>query len=101
MSKQSFKSASQLDVDSLLKSAKGETLGYTQVFEQIRSLIPSAEVIITTTLPRGSLQIAQPQRLPEQILRSYSRDFHALDRLTWRAIEKGKAVRAADCWNAG
>jgi AraC-like DNA-binding protein len=71
------------------------------MFDQIRTQIPSAEVMIVTTLPRGSLQIAQPQRLPETIVRGYGKELHAYDRLTWRAIEKGSAVRAADAWESG
>ena len=100
MSKQHLSRSTAVDID-LMKSAKGETLGYAQIFEQIRAQIPSAEAMIVTTLPRGSLQVAQPQRLPEQILRGYGKELHAFDRLTWRTIEKGVPVRAADCWESG
>ena len=75
MSKQPL-SRTTTDIDAFAKSIKGETLAYAQVFEQIRSQIPYAEALITTSLPRGSLQIAQPQRLAEPIVRGYSRDAH-------------------------
>ena len=101
MTKQTLSRSASTDVDTFLKSAKGETLGYSQLLEQIRGQIIAAEAMIVTSLPRGSLQIAQPQRLPEQIVRSYSREFHALDRVTWCAIERRQAVRGADCWAKG
>src|SRR5436305_13273586 len=100
MSKQTLSRSTAVESDQL-KAPKGETLGYSQIFEQIRSQIPSAEVMIVTTLPRGSLQIAQPQRLPDAILRGYGKELHAFDRLSWRAIEKGSAVRAIDRWEPG
>src|SRR5437763_5910986 len=100
MSKQTVTRSTAIDIDPL-KAAKGENLGYSQIFEQIRSQIPSVEVMIVTTLPRGSLQIAQPQRLPEQIVRGYGKELHAFDRLTWRAIEKRAAVSAVDSWETG
>jgi AraC-like DNA-binding protein len=100
MTKHSISRASS-EAEPFLKSAKGENLGYSQIFEQIRSQIPMTEAMIVTTLPRGTLQIAQPQRLPEQIVRMYAKDAHLQDRLTWGAIEKGRAVRAADCWDSG
>jgi len=100
MSKQTLSRSTAVESDQL-KAPKGETLGYSQIFEQIRSQIPSAEAMIVTTLPRGSLQIAQPQRLPEQIVRGYGKELHAFDRLTWRAIEKGSPVRAVECWETG
>jgi AraC-like DNA-binding protein len=100
MSKQTLSRSPVVEIDPS-KTAKGETLGYATIFDQIRTQIPAAEVLIVTTLPRGSLQIAQPQRLAEQIVRGYGKELHAFDRLTWRAIEKGGPVRAADAWETG
>ncbi len=101
MSKQTLSRSSATEIDPYLKSAKGDTLGYSQIFEQIRAKIPLAEVMIVTSLPRGSLQIAQPQRLPEQMVRGYAKELHSYDRVTWHAIEKGSAVRGQDSWDAG
>ena len=36
--------------------------------------MPIAEGLVITTLPRGSLQIAQPAKLPEPLLKAYSKD---------------------------
>jgi AraC-like DNA-binding protein len=57
--------------------------------------------MVVTSLPRGTLQISQPQRLPEQILRAFSREFNSRDRLTWRAIDRKRAVRGTECWGKG
>ena len=58
--------------------------------------MPGAVAMVITTLPRGSLQIAQPARLPEGLLKEYSREFHLEDRLTWQAILNGEPVRSED-----
>jgi AraC-like DNA-binding protein len=98
MTKQTLSRSSTTDIDAFLKSAKGETLGYSQLLEQLRAQLNAAEAMIVTSLPRGSLQVAQPQRLPEPIVRGYGREFHSLDRVTWCAIERNQAVRGGDCW---
>src|SRR5947208_14786540 len=56
---------------------------------------------ILSILPRGSLQIVQPATVPEALLKSYARDFHAQDRVAWEAIIRQQAVRALDCWPQG
>src|SRR5881628_2985954 len=101
MSKQTLSRNTATEIEPLLKTAKGDSLGYAQIFDQVRAQIPMAEALIVSTLPRGTTQIAQPQRLPEQIVRSYGKDLHCFDRITWRAIEKGNAVRGADCFEPG
>ena len=98
MSKQSFKKSVQSDVTHTASSGKSESLPYAEILDQLSAEIPSALVMVVTTLPRGTLQIAQPQRLSEQVLRAYSKEFHTLDRLTWRAIDRKRAVRATECW---
>src|SRR5688500_13745077 len=81
-----------------LKAAKGEALPYRQIFEQLGQVVPLSEALIVTSLPRGSLQIAQPQRLPEPLVRGYAKEFHCLDRPTWQAIETNRPVRLRDVW---
>ncbi len=89
------------DLSGLLKANKGEALPYRQIFEQLAEVVPLSEGVIVTSLPRGSLQIAQPQRLSESLLRGYSKEFHLLDRPTWQAVTRQRVVRARDCWPAG
>lgn len=83
-----------------LNSAKGDVLPYRQILDMLRAAIPFTEAVIVTSLPRGSLQIVQPPRLAETLLRGYSKTMHLHDRLTWKAIAAGKAVRGSDAWPA-
>ncbi len=72
-----------------------DALPYKQAFELVENAMPVAQVVLVTTMPRGSLQIAQPARLPELFLKSYAREFHLEDRLTWQSILSGQPVEAA------
>jgi AraC-like DNA-binding protein len=82
-------------------SIKGEALPYRQILDGFKTAVPFAEAMIVSSLPRGGLQIVQPAKLPEPLVRSYSRNFEAHDRLTWQAIATGHALRARDAWSAG
>lgn len=101
MSKQSLTVSHGARSEAPQNPALSENLNYPQRVDQIRQRIAFAQVMIVTSLPRGTLQIAQPQELPEQILRAYARDMHRFDRLTWGSIRKGTAARGADCWEEG
>ncbi|MGB7158594.1 MAG: AraC family transcriptional regulator [Tepidisphaeraceae bacterium] len=61
--------------------------------------MPIAEGLVVTTLPRGSLQIAQPAKLPEPLLKAYAKGLHAEDKLTWTSIRTGKAVSADEVYD--
>jgi AraC-like DNA-binding protein len=80
------------------QTIRGENLSYDQVFEQIQHEIPHTEGAVVTTLPRGSLQIAQPQGISEPLIKSYAREFHSEDRPTWQALLRKNSVRASQCW---
>ena len=88
------------ELGTALKSAKGEALPYRQIFDQLGEIVPLSEALIVTSLPRGSLQIAQPQRLPEALVRGYAKEFHLLDRATWQAVAQNRPVRVRDVWPA-
>jgi AraC-like DNA-binding protein len=79
-----------------VKSSRSETLPFKQALELLEGSLPFGQAVVITTLPRGSLQIAQPGRLPEGMLKAYSRDFHVDDRLTWQAILGQTPVTASD-----
>jgi AraC-like DNA-binding protein len=89
------------EISSLIKSAKGESLPYRQIFDAIAKAIPCAQVFMVSSLPRGGLQIVQPSTCPELLLKGYNRELHAEDRLTWQAIVKGKALKGATAWGSG
>jgi hypothetical protein len=89
------------EIGSLIKSAKGESLPFRQLFDVIAKAIPSSQVVLVSSLPRGGLQIVQPSNCPEILVKGYNRELHSEDRLTWQAILKGKALRGANAWGAG
>jgi len=84
------------EVVSQTKHPRNEVLPFKQAMETLSKEIPSLQAVVISTMPRGSLQIAQPARVPEGLLRSYAREFHLEDRLTWQAILEDKAVNAAE-----
>jgi AraC-like DNA-binding protein len=93
--------SSTTEISSLIKSAKGESLPYRQIFDIIAKAIPSAQVVLVSGLPRGGLQIVQPSNCPEILVKGYNRELHTEDRLTWQVITKGKALRGTTVWGQG
>jgi AraC-like DNA-binding protein len=89
------------EVSSLMKSSKGESLPYRQIFDTIAKAIPCAQVLMVSSLPRGGLQIVQPSNCPEILVKGYNRELHAEDRLTWQAILRGKPVKGTTAWGSG
>jgi len=90
---------STTDLSGSLKLSRPEAIGYRQIFEMIGQTMPIAEGLVVTTLPRGSLQIAQPAKLPEPLLKAYAKGLHAEDKLTWCSILKGRAVSSEECYD--
>lgn len=74
------------------KPSRGEPLPFKHALDLVEQTIPAAYVVVVTTLPRGALQIAQPPRLPEALLKGYTRDYHLEDRLSWQTILSGKPI---------
>ena len=97
MSKSNVCQASSLN--SLLKANKGESFSYRQIFEWIGKIVPFEIGLIVSTMPRGGLQIVQPQRIPETMARLYSKQFHAEDKPTWDAILQQKALTGRDSFS--
>jgi AraC-like DNA-binding protein len=95
MSKQKSSKLSS-DLKGSLKLNRPEAVGYRQVFDMISERMPIAEGLVVTTLPRGSLQIAQPAKLPEPLLKAYSKGLHAEDKLTWQTILQNRVVSAEE-----
>jgi AraC-like DNA-binding protein len=88
-------------VDAFLAGPKGDTLAFRQAIEVFTQSVPIAEALVITSLPRASLQIVQPTKISESLLRTYAREFHALDRPSWRAILDRKPAPAVECWGDG
>jgi AraC-like DNA-binding protein len=79
--------------------AKGEAPVFKFAIDQLRKEVPFTQALVITTLPRGSLQIAQPANVNETLLKAYSKEFHSEDRLSWRVVIEGKALNLKDVWH--
>src|SRR4051794_15572320 len=78
------------------EAGAGGASPFKHAFDAIARVMPaSAEAVVVTTMPRGSLQLAQPARLNESLLKNYVREFHLEDRLTWQAGLHRKPVTAS------
>lgn len=76
-------------------------MSYRHLFELLAKALPFTEAVVISSLPRGSLQIVQPAKVSEALLKSYSKDFHAEDRATWRAIAEKRVLRGDDAFDDG
>jgi len=83
------------------KSTRSDVLPFKQALELLEQTITAAHGMVVTVLPRGSLQIAQPARLPEPLLKGYTREYHLEDRLTWATILGGKAIAGSSILRDG
>ena len=78
--------------------AKGEGLNYRHLLDGLSKQLAFNEAVVVTTLPRGTLQIAQPARLSETFVKDYGREFHLEDRLTWQSILANRPIAAAEAF---
>src|SRR3954447_17638674 len=81
-----------------LRSADGDTVPLRTFFESLAESLDCLLAMIVTTLPRGTMQIAQPTRVNESVIKAYGRQLHAEDRCAWEAVARGEAVRGEDCF---
>ena len=79
----------------------GDSLSFPQVFDHIAKLLPHATGLLVTLAPRGGLQIVQPQRVSEPLLRAYHREFSQEDRVAWQALVTGRAVGSSRVFEKG
>src|SRR4051794_22428126 len=80
---------------------RSDVLPFKQALDLLEQTISAAHGMVVTVLPRGSLQIAQPARLPETLLKGYTREYHLEDRLTWHTILTGKATTGSSILREG
>lgn len=83
------------------KDVGAQAVSHQQALERLRQRVAFDQAMIVSTMPRGSLQVVQPQRLPDTWLRAYNKTFHAEDRGTWQAIVRQKPVTTADLATPG
>jgi AraC-like DNA-binding protein len=75
------------------RSFGAESFSFRQFVDGLMREVPCAEVILLSTLPRGGLQIVQPQKVVESFLKAYVRQWHTEDETSWRAISTGKVAK--------
>lgn len=75
-----------------LESTRPEQVSYRQLFDLLRRAVAFDEIFVVSTLLRGTLQIIQPQKLSEMVLRTYEKEGQAVDTLSWQAIRTGETV---------
>src|SRR5271163_3728580 len=80
--------------------ARGDSLSARQTLETLEKTIPCAVAWVVSSFPRGSLQIIQPAKIPQSLLKAYIKGFHAEDRPTWAAILHNKALTEQECLGA-
>jgi AraC-like DNA-binding protein len=78
-----------------LTSHRGDGAVYRQFVDAIAKEVASAQVLLLTTLPRGGLEVLQPVKVADTIVKPYVREWQAEDDSSWKAIASGKTVRAA------
>ena len=75
------------------RSFGSESFAFRPFTDGLIREILCAEVLLLTTLPRGGLQIVQPQKLTESFEKAYVRTWHTQDDASWKAISTGKPAR--------
>ena len=76
-------------------SHRGDGAAYRQLVDAVGRDVPSTQVLLLTTLPRGGLQVLQPVKVADTLVKPYLREWQAEDDSSWKAIATGKTVRAA------
>jgi len=75
-----------------------ETVSVRGLVDALRKAATFSQGIVITSMPRGSLEIAQPAHVPESVVKNYNRTIHAQDRAVWRAMVERQPVRPQACW---
>lgn len=78
----------------------GDSLSYPQVLDLVAKELPYTTALVISLVPRGGLQIVQPQRVSEPLLRAYQREYVNEDRVAWNALLTGKAVGSTRVFDA-
>src|SRR5207249_2265176 len=84
--------------DPLSRAPRGDLLAHRNFFENLMRTISFELGIMTSSMPRGGLQVIQPQRLPEVFHKGYSRGFGDEDRATWQSILKNNVLSGNQAW---
>ena len=87
-----------VNVADLLKSKSSDAIPYRQLFDNLGKVISFVEGFVVASVPRGGLQIVQPARVPDVLVKAYANTFNTEDRATWTAMQKHKVLRGTEAW---
>jgi AraC-like DNA-binding protein len=73
---------------------RGEGAAYRQLVDAVTKEVVATQVLLLTTLPRGGLQILQPVKVSDTLVKPYVREWQAEDDSSWKSIATGKTVKA-------
>lgn len=86
---------------SLIELTSGYSLAYRSTLSRLARLVPFADAVLSTALPRGGLQITQPRGTDAVRMRLYVRERHLIDIVAWEAIRYGLPLRLSDLLHPG
>ncbi len=76
-------------------SHRGDGAAYRQLVDAATRDIASVQGLLLTTLPRGGLQVLQPVKVADSLVKPYVREWQAEDDSSWKAIATGKTVKGS------
>jgi AraC-like DNA-binding protein len=98
MVKQQF---AESTTDHPIRTPRAETPGLRQLLGLIARELSAREAFTVTTLPRVSLQIAQPIGVSEGLFKPYSTELYLEDRLTWSSVLRRRPIAASEAFKDG
>ena len=74
---------------------RGDGAAYRQLVDALAKELTHTHLMLLSTVPRGGLQVLQPLRVSDTLVKPYTREWQGSDESTWKAIATGKAVKAS------
>ena len=74
---------------------RGDGAVYRQLVDAAAKDLSVSYAVLLSTVPRGGLQVLQPVKLADAVVKPYVREWQAEDDSTWKAIATGKTVKAS------
>jgi AraC-like DNA-binding protein len=78
-----------------LSSSRTESSSSRQSWTSLIRDIEATQAVVISSGPRGRLQIVQPQKVSDALVRAYDREFQTEDQASWRAIADQNVARVA------
>ena len=89
------------DVRDRLRNFDGEVSSFRRYFEGVRRIVPFAEAMVVTSLPRAGAQILQCEGFPAALAKKYQQEGYLHDRATWQAAINDRAMEGRTAWPKG